>query len=181
MRCDGEGGGGVVGNGRQDGLAGRTREGRGGNCRALSSRDGTGVGVSIRCRDTRMAGPGPGPGRLSPGLSGIADLCGPRLEGLGPDGEPQVSGESPLAVTSVPPLPCPIACSSGSGRVHRRLLSSIQYTTGKGVCFARPGISRLFLAGSLNNPGPASFDPALAAPLRAARVIALLRYIALSR
>jgi hypothetical protein len=107
-------------------------------------------------------GPGPESGRLSPGLSGVADLCGPRLEGLGPDGEPQVSGESPLAVTSVPPLPCSIACPPGPGCVHRRLLSR-EYTTCWRVCFARPGISRLFCTGSTNNPGPASFDSALAA------------------
>ncbi len=147
MRRGVEGSGGVVGNGRRGGLAGRTREGRGGNCRALSSRDGTGVGVSIRCRDTRRAGsPDPGPGRSSPGLSGIADLCGPRLEGLGPDREPQISGESPLAVTCVPPLPCPVTCSSGPGCVHRRLLSIPMYDGLARMFRARPGFSRLFSA-----------------------------------
>ena len=108
--------------------------------------------------------PGPGPGRSSPGLSGIADLGGPRLEGLRPDGEPQVSGESPLAVTCVPPLPCPVACPSGPGCVHRRLLS-IQYTTGWRVCYARPGISRLFSPGSPRQSGSGLVRPA---PLRPA-------------
>jgi hypothetical protein len=107
-------------------------------------------------------GPGPESGRLSPGLSGVADLCGPRLEGLGPDGEPQVSGESPLAVTSVPPLPCSVACPPGPGCVHRRLLSR-EYTTCWRVCFARPGISRLFSPRSSRRSGSVLFDPALKA------------------
>jgi hypothetical protein len=144
--------------------AGAAREG--GNGRALPSRDGTGVGLSIRCRDTRSARSRvAGLVRSSPGLSGIADLGGPRLEGLGPDGETQVSGESPLAVTSVPPLPCPVACPPGPGCVHRRLLS-MEYTTGWRVSFARPGISRFFCPGSsqqsgsgLVRPGPCGAPP----------------------
>jgi hypothetical protein len=98
---------------------------------------------------------GPGPGRALAGLSVIAGLCAPWVEGFRPGGEPQVSGESPLAVACVPSLPCPVACPSGSGCVHR-WLPSFQYTTGRRACYARPGFPGFSPLDRRGDPGPAT-------------------------
>ena len=118
-------------------------------------------------------GPVTGPGHRA-GLQGL--LTGrPRLERrLRPGGEPQVSGESPLAVTGVPSLPCPVACPSGPGCVHRVAPFDPMYTTGRARMSRAAGIYPAFSPARsrrcLVAAGRSTAAPA-ARPFRAARIV----------